>query len=142
LTAAGGLDNVVVVNDIMDGYVSVNEAARRLGRSIEQVRRYLREGRLPGQRIGGQWFIEEDALAAWHPERRGIGRVSARKGARLGEAVAAYEVRPMKAKETKKFKPLIDPQLLREIDETAKRIHDEIGDVDVVELIRQIREEH
>ena len=134
MTAAGGLDNVVVVNDIMDGYVSVNEAARRLGRSIEQVRRYLREGRLPGLRIGGQWFIEEDALAAWHPERRGIGRVR--------EAVATYEVRPMKAKETKKFKPLIDPQLLREIDETAKRIHDEIGDVDVVELIRQIREEH
>ena len=117
----------------MDGHISVNEAARRLSRSIEQVRRYLREGRLPGQRIGGQWFIEEDALAAWHPERR-VGRVS--------EAVAAYEVRPMKAKETKKFTPLIDPELLDQIEETAKRIHSQIGDVDVVELIRQIREEH
>ena len=126
----------------MNSYLTVNEAARRLGRSIEQVRRYLREGRLPGQRIGGQWFIEEAALATWRPERRGIGRVGARTGARLGEAVAAYEVRPMKAKETKKFTPLIDPELLDQIEETAKRIHSQIGDVDVVELIRQIREEH
>jgi excisionase family DNA binding protein len=118
----------------MDGYISVNEAARRLGRSIEQVRRYLREGRLPGRRIGGQWFIEEDALAAWRPERRGAARVS--------EAVATYEAKPMKTKESKNFKPLLDPELMRRIEETAKRIHDQIGDVNVVELIRQIREEH
>ena len=43
--------------------VGVAEAARRLGRSTEQVRRYLREGRLRGRRIGGQWFIEASALA-------------------------------------------------------------------------------
>ena len=42
--------------------VSVAEAARHLRRSTEQVRRYLREGRLPGRRIGGQWFIERAAL--------------------------------------------------------------------------------
>ena len=44
------------------GHITVNEAARRMGRSTEQVRRYLREGRLPGRRIGGQWFIRETAL--------------------------------------------------------------------------------
>ena len=142
MTPQPGRATVVVVNNIMDGYVSVNEAARRLRRSIEQVRRYLREGRLPGQRIGGQWFIEEDALAAWRPERRGIGHVSAGTGARLGEAIAAYEVRPMKTKETKKFIPLIDPKLLDQIEETAKRIRSYAGDIDVVELIRQDREEH
>jgi len=42
--------------------LSVGDAARRLERSTEQVRRYLREGRLKGQRIGGQWFIERDTL--------------------------------------------------------------------------------
>ena len=42
--------------------VSVADAARRLERSTEQVRRYLREGRLRGRRIGGQWFIEASAL--------------------------------------------------------------------------------
>ncbi len=43
--------------------LAVPEAARRLGRSTEQVRRYLREGRLRGRRIGNQWFIEAGALA-------------------------------------------------------------------------------
>lgn len=46
----------------LEGHITVNEAARRMGRSTEQVRRYLREGRLAGKRIGGQWFIHETAL--------------------------------------------------------------------------------
>ena len=57
----------------MDGQqelVSVAEAARRLARSTEQVRRYLREGRLTGKRIGGQWFIEGPALAGFHERLR------------------------------------------------------------------------
>jgi len=42
--------------------ITVTEAAKRLNRSTEQVRRYLREGKLKGQRIGNQWFVEEAAL--------------------------------------------------------------------------------
>ena len=45
--------------------LSVADAARRLSRSTEQVRRYLREGRLSGRRIGGQWFIDGAAVAAF-----------------------------------------------------------------------------
>jgi len=41
---------------------SVAEAAKQLERSTEQVRRYLREGRLQGRRMGGQWFIDREAL--------------------------------------------------------------------------------
>jgi excisionase family DNA binding protein len=44
------------------GLVTVPDAARILNRSTEQVRRYLREKRLEGRRIGGQWFIERAAL--------------------------------------------------------------------------------
>lgn len=44
-----------------EAYITVAEAARLLHRSTEQVRRYLREGDLPGQRIGGQWFIARQA---------------------------------------------------------------------------------
>lgn len=51
--------------DGQQGLVSVAEAARQLERSTEQVRRYLREGRLTGQRIGGQWFIDAKAIAAF-----------------------------------------------------------------------------
>ncbi len=45
--------------------ISVTEAANRLSRSTEQVRRYLREGRLEGRRIGGQWFIERQTLTTF-----------------------------------------------------------------------------
>jgi excisionase family DNA binding protein len=44
------------------GYVTVSEAAERLSLSPEQVRRRLREGRLKGERVGHQWFVEEDCL--------------------------------------------------------------------------------
>ena len=50
--------------------VTVAEAAQRLERSTEQVRRYLREGRLSGRRIGGQWFIEEGALETFRQALR------------------------------------------------------------------------
>lgn len=42
--------------------LSVAETAQRLNRSTEQVRRYLREGRLAGRRVGGQWFIDPAAV--------------------------------------------------------------------------------
>jgi excisionase family DNA binding protein len=45
-----------------EGLLTVTEAAKRLNRSTEQVRRYLREGKLKGQRIGNQWFVEQAAL--------------------------------------------------------------------------------
>jgi excisionase family DNA binding protein len=45
-----------------EGLLTVHEAAKRLNRSTEQVRRYLREGKLKGQRIGNQWFVEESSL--------------------------------------------------------------------------------
>ena len=44
------------------GMITVSEAARRLNRSIEQVRRNLREGKLKGQRVGNQWFVDETCL--------------------------------------------------------------------------------
>ena len=44
------------------GMLTVQETARRLNRSVEQVRRYLREGKLQGERIGQQWFVPEEAI--------------------------------------------------------------------------------
>ncbi len=56
----------------MDGgeLLTVADAAVRLDRSTEQVRRYLREGRLRGRRIGGQWFIEQQALQTFGEQKR------------------------------------------------------------------------
>ena len=50
--------------------ISVAETAKLLGRSTEQVRRYLREGELPGRRLGGQWFIDRADAEAFLLRRR------------------------------------------------------------------------
>lgn len=55
------MDNEGPTSDL----VSVAEAATMLERSTEQVRRYLREQRLAGRRVGGQWFIERAAVMAF-----------------------------------------------------------------------------
>jgi excisionase family DNA binding protein len=57
---------------VVDGgeLLTVADAAVRLDRSTEQVRRYLREGRLSGRRIGGQWFIEQQALQTFGEQKR------------------------------------------------------------------------
>jgi len=53
--------------------LTVAEIAQRLARSQEQIRRYLREGKLRGQRIGNQWFMDAADLpltaALLQPER-------------------------------------------------------------------------
>lgn len=89
--------------------MSVAEAAQRLQRSTEQVRRYLREGRLQGRRIGGQWFIDRAVLDTFlvesqrqqnfvhrirraseiHPLDDVIG-IGAGAGSNIGEGKAAY----------------------------------------------------
>lgn len=45
------------------------EAALYLGRSTEQVRRYLREEALVGYRVGNQWFIDRAALEQFKAAR-------------------------------------------------------------------------
>jgi excisionase family DNA binding protein len=58
--------------------LTVADAARILDRSTEQVRRYLREGVLPGERIGNQWFINEfDLQQMLEARQRGEGLASA-----------------------------------------------------------------
>src|SRR5215204_3547926 len=54
----------------MGGLITVADTAKLLGRSTEQVRRYLREGELPGRRLGGQWFIDRADAEAFLLRRR------------------------------------------------------------------------
>ena len=52
-----------------DEEYTVAEAATYLGRSIEQVRRYLRDGALVGYRTGQQWFVPAIAVATFKADR-------------------------------------------------------------------------
>lgn len=49
--------------------LTVAEAARRLHKSAEQVRRELRQGRLKGHRVGHRWYLDAGELEerAFHP---------------------------------------------------------------------------
>jgi excisionase family DNA binding protein len=44
--------------------LTVPEAARRVGRNPETIRRWIRSGRLPARKIGTQHVIEEADLAS------------------------------------------------------------------------------
>jgi len=52
----------------------LTEVARQLGRSLEQVRRYVREGKLPAQKLGMQWFVERRALEAFKSANGGAAK--------------------------------------------------------------------
>jgi excisionase family DNA binding protein len=45
--------------------LTAREAARRLGCSVQYVRRLLRSGRLRGSKVGRDWVVEEDEVARW-----------------------------------------------------------------------------
>lgn len=46
----------------LSNYINTREAARRLGIHEESLRRIIRIGTLPAEKIGGQWYIEKDKL--------------------------------------------------------------------------------
>lgn len=60
------------------GLLTVAETAKLLQRSTEQIRRYLREGALPGRRLGGQWFVHRADAEAFLQLRHESADVSKR----------------------------------------------------------------
>lgn len=62
--------------ETMDTMLTVEQVSRRLGMNQAMVRRLLRDGRLPGYRLGGRrtgWRVSTRELAAWLDARRGPG---------------------------------------------------------------------
>ena len=50
--------------------ITVPEAAQKTGRNPETIRRWIREGKLPAQKIGTQHFIAEEDLEAMSVSHR------------------------------------------------------------------------
>ena len=117
-------------NDSEQRTITVAEAARRLGRSIEQVRRYLREGKLKGRRIGQQWFIDADAVPV-----RYVPAESSHSYIR--EATATMERTDALNRE---YEALI-ARVSANRNAIRTRLGGDLG-VDVVEMLRVDREEH
>lgn len=53
--------------------LSVTQAAQRVGRDPETIRRWIRAGRLRAQKNGNKHLIEEDDLAMAVEEPRSVG---------------------------------------------------------------------
>jgi excisionase family DNA binding protein len=49
---------------MIPAWLSPDEVARLLELNRHTVYRLLRDGQLPGSRIGGRWFVSVEALAA------------------------------------------------------------------------------
>jgi len=112
----------------LDDMITVAEAAQRLGRSLEQVRRYLREGKLKGQRIGGQWFVEEASLPLRYQIRSG-------PAARIREPGVTMEA-------TKLTKEEIEA-LIKRVSANREAIRRRLGHgFDISRLIEESREGH
>ena len=60
-------------------FLSVEEVAKRLGLNRSTVYRLVREGALPGFKVGGQWRFGERALRDWAAERLVLGRMLVNK---------------------------------------------------------------
>lgn len=142
------------MDDNIEGMITVSEAAERLGRSTEQVRRYLREGKLAGRRIGNQWFIDEQALettyktgereptgilrevAATFEAGRATGVQAGRRGLDGGDAEKMD-----KEEITKRVRTA---EILMAIDANFAEIEKRTGviDVNLIEMIREDRDSH
>lgn len=44
----------------LGNFVNTHEAAKRLGIHEESLRRIIRIGTLPAEKIGGQWYIDKE----------------------------------------------------------------------------------
>lgn len=71
--------------------LTVHETATYLGRSTEQVRRYLRDGALVGYRAGQQWFIPRRELEEFRI--RTLGAPAMQERQRLLQEVRALRAR-------------------------------------------------
>jgi excisionase family DNA binding protein len=42
--------------------LTITEAAERIGRSVETTRRMVYRGKLPAAKIGGVWYVSDEAI--------------------------------------------------------------------------------
>ena len=60
--------------ELLDHFLTIAEAADRLGIREQRVRVLVREGRLPAHKLGRQWIIEPDDLEQDEVKNRPPGR--------------------------------------------------------------------
>jgi len=70
--------NIATMADISE-YMTTDEAAKVLGYSPEYVRRMLRKGKLPSEKMGRLWLIPRDAVEEYKEAVKGLERHDPRR---------------------------------------------------------------
>lgn len=136
--------------------LTVREVARLCDRSEETVRRWIWSGKLPARKLGNQLFIAEGEVGRLQRAQR-ISEAQAEYRASRGERRGPLNAATKRFFEKYDYAPTIEAirehrgqilpnkeDALRHIDEDEaiqKEILALYGPVDVVALIRQVREE-
>lgn len=45
---------------------TLEETAEKIPVTLATIRKYLREGRLIGQKVGGKWYVDEKSIRAYY----------------------------------------------------------------------------
>jgi excisionase family DNA binding protein len=56
----------------MDEILTANEAANYLKVTVRTIYRLIREGKIPGRKVGGSWRFRKDILDDWLADSGGI----------------------------------------------------------------------
>lgn len=78
-------NNVTIMSDL-DGYITVQEAAKVLGVNIYRVHQIIRDGRLPSIKVGTIRLIRNDDLALVAHRKVGRPKKEARQAAKPSES--------------------------------------------------------
>ena len=84
---------------MLNGFLTVKEAAEKLGLSGQQIRNICIKGQFPGaQKEGATWFIPEESVSSYKPGPQGFAAV----WKKIRDKEAALEAEKAAMKETKK----------------------------------------
>jgi excisionase family DNA binding protein len=72
-------------------YLSLQQAADRLGKTPRQVRYLIRTGHLPAHKVGGRWLVDSDALPLSDGQRAAVERRERQLRAAVEEGLGLSE---------------------------------------------------
>lgn len=141
--------------------LTVREVARRCHRSEETIRRWIWSGKLPARKLGNQLFVEEGDVDRIRPELR-TSEPRAEYQASAMRRVASGMARPLDSATKRLFEkygysptdeyirqhqgqsmPSKEEALRQIVEDKAfqERVLAKFGPVNVVDLLRQVRED-
>jgi excisionase family DNA binding protein len=64
----------------IEEYITTEQAASALGYHTESVRRLIRTGKLPAEKVAGVWLVHRDALRRYKADVAGLSKHDPTRG--------------------------------------------------------------